>query len=358
MPPKLSIPPPPQDPLGIALVSGFYGPGAWTGWLCAVLTSWYTIVQKPDGENVHDVFLHVAYTNWAAIDLARQMLRLRAVDATARQAELSMYGELGAAITVTTWGGMHVFLQLWICLAQRKSTVFTLRLSFWRRWLILALGLLVPSLTLALFIHFETYGESESEHNISAFIPGLYFSGITEMYPIHVFKTVAAFAQMQFVFAVGALIYVTMWSGHLLVKGQTGLDLLGIVAYFGGVLWFLFSGQMYRLLSYWTFWLFPVFIVIVFGYHLAALLGSVVFVGMYVVKMFGSRGQSVQESCFFMPCAPQGISEWDQSFTVFCGLSMFVYEVGPACWRVSRTVGKRMRRLVMRGRRQASFYTA
>jgi hypothetical protein len=46
----------------------------------------------------------------------------------------------------------------------------------------------------------------------------------------------------------------------------------------------------------------------------------------YIVALITSRGTIMSKRCFFMPCAPQPISEWDQSFALFTGLAMFAYE--------------------------------
>jgi len=41
------------------------------------------------------------------------------------------------------------------------------------------------------------------------------------------------------------------------------------------------------------------------------------------------QGLNARSSCFIRPCAPHGIMEWDQAFSLLSGLALFAYEVGP-----------------------------
>ena len=38
---------------------------------------------------------------------------------------------------------------------------------------------------------------------------------------------------------------------------------------------------------------------------------------------------SLRKSCYFRPCAPQSIYEWDQAFAICVGLFILALEIGP-----------------------------
>lgn len=42
------------------------------------------------------------------------------------------------------------------------------------------------------------------------------------------------------------------------------------------------------------------------------------------------------EQCYFVPCAPQGIGEWDQAFSLIVALFLFLYEFGYDIVRIGR----------------------
>jgi hypothetical protein len=55
--------------------------------------------------------------------------------------------------------------------------------------------------------------------------------------------------------------------------------------------------------------------------HGATILGNGIFVPFHRAPL--------EKDIFFMPCAPQTLSDWDQAFAVFVGVVMGVYELGP-----------------------------
>jgi hypothetical protein len=56
----------PPDPLGIANVSGFYGPGSWAAWFLTGAASWLRIVRRDERNFDLNTWLFFAGTNWAA----------------------------------------------------------------------------------------------------------------------------------------------------------------------------------------------------------------------------------------------------------------------------------------------------
>ena len=45
---------------------------------------------------------------------------------------------------------------------------------------------------------------------------------------------------------------------------------------------------------------------------------------------------SLPEQCYLVPCAPQGIGEWDQAFSLVIALFLFLYEFGYDMVRIGR----------------------
>jgi hypothetical protein len=82
----------------------------------------------------------------------------------------------------------------------------------------------------------------------------------------------------------------------------------------------------------------------------------------YAFKGYLHMGSSVSESCFFMPCAPQSISDEDQMYALLAGIfCLFGFEVLPPLFKEIRKrykdrrsfvrgVEARMRELEMRRR--------
>jgi hypothetical protein len=99
-----------DDPLGIVQVSGFYGPGAWAAWSCAITSSWYIITRRSHEKAYTNLLLHVLYTNWAAIDVLRQE--------TSHQLSSEPFA---AAVVVTFWGLLHITAQRVYCFEAKTA---------------------------------------------------------------------------------------------------------------------------------------------------------------------------------------------------------------------------------------------
>jgi hypothetical protein len=58
---------------------------------------------------------------------------------------------------------------------------------------------------------------------------------------------------------------------------------------------------------------------------------SVSFGFLYILLFYtvASTAHVVSWGCYIIPCAPQSTSEWDQAFSLFFALFIFVYELGP-----------------------------
>lgn len=139
------------DPGRIDQVSGFYGPGAWASWVVVIIWSWLAIMN---GEMTlsHDSVAHLLYTNWAAVDLLRQLKG----DATSLNA-------LTAALIATYWGLVNHLAQYaqivgMVPKSVRKTspillaTVFTMALS----------SIALSACTIHLFIHEGMLGQFQT----------------------------------------------------------------------------------------------------------------------------------------------------------------------------------------------------
>jgi hypothetical protein len=84
----------------------------------------------------------------------------------------------------------------------------------------------------------------------------------------------------------------------------------------------------------WPFWLWlpfaPILLVIYFFFW-PFYAGTMILIASteYVFKVYLTRSRSPSQSCFFMPCAPQSITETDQAFALLAGIfSIVVPEFG------------------------------
>lgn len=120
-----------SDAANVAAVSGFYGPGAWAAWICSLTSTWYTLLLRPKLTGCSDLIVTLLYTNWAAVELLKQ------VNSENRS---ETYASLGAAMTITFWGWCHAVLQVSVCiLAVPRSSVTR------RRALFAISGVIVPT---------------------------------------------------------------------------------------------------------------------------------------------------------------------------------------------------------------------
>jgi hypothetical protein len=165
----------PPDPLGIAKVSGLYGPGGWAAWFLLGLASWLRILRKDDDWFDLNTWLFLLFTNWAAIDVFRGIHALRSVPGpmgteTMVAAAISKMGALGAALSIVFWGVFHVILQFaatWVMFRDEENQS--------KRFWTLLLGMVLPgaSLLTAGLLLYTLLGEV-----IISQLPTMYWDGI------------------------------------------------------------------------------------------------------------------------------------------------------------------------------------
>jgi hypothetical protein len=268
-----------QDTLGIGSVSGFYGTGAWAAWILALVSSWYAIIWCTAPKGSRDTLLHLLYTNWAAVDLFRQMGN-----------DEVMFAPLAAAATITFWGLLHADLQLLLVFIRvfipgyspcSKNTLF-----------FLLPGIAVPSIVLLLLVS-GIQGEDSDPAYVRVVVPK--FTDHKIIFAIWVWTfplgTVTAFLSFLYDHLEREMADVFLDDYPFKVALSAVLRVMP---------WLFFIHSPSSLLR---------FSIILFGTQ----------------SPWGSKG-----GCsVFKPCAPQGLGEWDQAFTLICALAICLYELGP-----------------------------
>ncbi|ORY14426.1 hypothetical protein BCR34DRAFT_646411 [Clohesyomyces aquaticus] len=359
------------DPLGIARVNGFYGPGTWASWQLAIATSWYNIFWNPNSRNVYDLIPYLLMTNWAAIDLIRQYTHRHETPGS------EAFGRIAAAFNLTSWGLANVVIQFTVCLiqsdiqsqaesrAQRTSAFRHVRTGAGRgrplKFIILGTGAFMPSAAITFIspslFKDGTFGDT---------LPALYWKDISS--PVHWFAL--ATASTLGVYCLTSLFFLCLahavhfyetfqtpylTSPHTLISRFEAMSMrtdraLKIGALCGCCATILFFNILLKSWRVWgdnwvlvivvwpvtMFWLWFCFCA-----HWVAIFSTPFLALIFASKAVLSGFKIVPGSCFMMPCAPQSISEWDQAFALFLGLVMFLYETGPAWRRVRRARWRR-----------------
>jgi hypothetical protein len=288
-----------NDPLGIAGVTSFYGPGTWGAWVLTVVASWIHMRKHEDAYLLHPIG-HMLYTNWAAIDIIRQLASQKNKNT----------GSVGAAFLVTYWGLCQTSLQLLYCMTKDRGSS---RPGTQRRYFALVLGLVLPSITGLYFLLrvFLASDVAKPYDEGSALVPALYHDGIKQSF--HQWNMVIAAY-----FMVNTAILLCLALGDSLrtrvLKGVWKVD------------------------ENWAFY--------------PALMGPLSMICLslstcsYIFKVISSGGGIMRKSCYFMPCSPQKISESDQSFALFVALALFSYEFGFMIMMSLRTKATRIGRRI------------
>jgi hypothetical protein len=295
-----------SDVIGMALVNSFYGPGTPVAWLLTILASLMHMQDKDNTHLVHPI-AHMLYTNWASIDLVHQLRYLEFPEPNAESTykSHSNLAAIAAALTVTFWGLCHTSSQLLYCLTIDMESSLHRVPGTERRYVAIMLGLMLPSMS-GIYLYWKLVSDFKimednpprEEASQRAALPALYFDGISESWQ----SVGIYFAALMMVWAGLALCYSgchILWSR--LKRGSWKLDderlfYLGVSGFLS--LYFLAPGIV-----------------------------------AYCFRIVVTGGTIVQKNCYFMPCAPQKISEWDQSFALFVTLLLFVYDFGSVIWK-------------------------
>jgi hypothetical protein len=324
----------PPDPIGFAQVSGFYGPGTWAGWFLTLCASWVRLVRNKPGFDLN-TWLYLLGMNWAAIDLVMHMHELSKLRSANADDWMKGCALIGAALTVVFWGSLHAACQTGISFALWGQGEL-------QGWLTLVAGLLLPaiSLTVALF----ALGLEGNTHEIADLVPALYYDSMIANGKggHHVSIAVALTSGAWCLLLCIILLLLFVWSVVLpestkanveaalnpiwsvwKERFQTGYFCSGFIIIYLTLITIAVTKQV-RL-----FWLFlpysPVLLVFcLFVWPFAGGFFILVISISYAFKAYVSRATSPSQSCFFMPCAPQSITETDQAFALLAGLFSFV----------------------------------
>ena len=176
-----------EDPLGIAQVSGFYGPGTWSAWYFTIMAAWIQLLVHPRKRLDPNSWFYILAMNWAAIDLIRQVHSLRAAQdrGDSLDARKRFMGPMAAPYVIVYWGSVHAIVQnvvaffatgLIIVMEHGTTDIDDLRIWFqvlFSRRLVLSMGLILPLAALSIVcfnppLHQDFPKEAESYQ----FFPG------------------------------------------------------------------------------------------------------------------------------------------------------------------------------------------
>lgn len=332
----------PPDPLGISAVSSFYGPGAWAGWFLTAVASYVRFLHKPLAKIDPNTWLFLLGTNWAAIDFFRNIHSLSG-PGTIEQKEKGA-GIIGASLSITFWGNMYALAQLGFVL----KTSINHDVFYIQRVITLLIGVVLPSAaqTMALFmIEATSYRDTRN-----MYLGDVSFDRIPFVYmdnefcgPIMELGLLSGWIILQF--SVIALLGITWRYGcsHSRIRAtmslvrqlRVRLKTLVIVYLAAGLAGVLPTTILIYNDTKKPIW---VWVLIIYGAPVIAPTELVVMVGLchgwiicfmltllfYTITLCETRFRSLSEGCFFMPCAPQSIMEWDQAYALVVGIVLLV----------------------------------
>jgi hypothetical protein len=332
----------PPDPLGIATVSGVYGPGTWAGWFLTLVAAWWRIFRASEEKLDPNTWAFLFGCNWAAVDILRS---IHSITTAATPAEArSKFGLYGAAFTVVFWGTLHGLCQFCLTLVA-----FQHRDGRDRRLRTLAIGMVLPVITL----------QSAGIHAIQGlnsdygFIPALYWyamgqstnalllllaswTPIIVVLPIWIYFL---FKDDSFAPALTAVIRTAATAVVVVIQNNTikSLFLRWVivsfpVAYVSAIA--ISVTNNWR----WVIGIIPFDLVLAPLMLVYTLITWIIILPfcciIYVFKGYFHLGSNISGSCFFMPCAPQSLRDSDQLYPLIFGLLSFVgFEVVPIVYK-------------------------
>lgn len=270
-----------QAPSGFSQISSFYGPGAWAAWVITMVASWIPIIHGDYAHNLHFVG-YALYTNWAAIDFIYQINRDLGDKSDSSATKQARLENTIASIAVMNVGTCQAVGQMlvYVYMVVFKSTPSK-----------------CPSLAQGMYL------------SVGAVLPlCMICSGPLSYNPS---------------------VYLENHLGELLLFGIICLSSLpaGVASYA------LHNISSPRSVFYHR----PMF-----GYYIYMVAFTVMAI---TLSIFSSnammeesreayfRGTQPAARCYFVPCAPQRIGEWDQAFSLLVALVLFLYEFGPGMVR-------------------------
>jgi len=348
----LQVTPEPPDPLGIANISGVYGPGTWAGWFLTICGSW---VHVSSSSNYNfNTWAYLLYANWASFDLIRHSRSFYLLGKAASADWEKEVGSIGAAISIVFWAGFHACAQV-ICYCGTKPKP---RGVIVQRIATLFIGILFPVISLCLVGRLCTNGTGPVPHDdehgnptIFDHIPALYYRGINGnlhswlLMPVQsgVFLIPAAIGGAIMVVAATSGFLLRTWepeaierigrfckaySSPLKTVAWTYVGSAFIVLYFLSLL----SARQHpnpRLptavfVIYSPPWGVMSLLILLATFPLTYFMAVPAMILIYTFQAYLLSSVPISQSCFFMPCSPHKISDWDQSCAFFVGICLFL----------------------------------
>jgi hypothetical protein len=240
-------------------MSGFYGPGAWAAWVITLIASWISLIQSDYGHNLHFIGYSL-YTNWAAVDLIRQISQAPRDHSHLKINQAHLEG-IVASSAVMSMGICQAVAQIALQLLRWESPGSDSKPFVRRRLLFLNFGLLIP--------------------------------------------------------------LCTTWWYILIVQGGIGSYLVEGSSLLGH---FIVACSVRNLVE--VDWAKKRSVVLIFISPLTLLPMLIMLDMLGVGQLLPSFTDDIRppSRCFIVPCAPQGIGEWDQAFSLFVALFLWVYE--------------------------------
>jgi hypothetical protein len=350
----LPVSPASPDPLGISNVSGMYGPGTWAGWYLTIVASWIRLFLAPKKRIDPNTWAFLLVTNWAAGDFILQTYRIRFLNSNGNGGKAIDHnmGPLGAAYTVLWVGVWHAGLQL----------AFAIGLSTRLKTSTLVVGLFLPLIALCFSVAiYPTWNR----------LPVLYYPGMQEA-SHRIYVGILFLTPMWVPLALFIWFYYlieealsTPRGGHtqsMATNIATCLKSIGVKSLpgFTPVLVFTFTlvvlaNIMARITKqlWWYFCAAPFdALMAVFIWPIVLTAGFAILCYAYIMNGYLQAGSKYKHSCFFMPCAPQSISDSDQAFPLMLGIILLLAcELAPQVWKIHLKQKKAREDLEAAGRR-------
>jgi hypothetical protein len=302
------------DLLGISQISGWYGPGAWTAFLCFTIASWIRASRDWTSRLETNTWMLLLATNCAAIDLTLRIAELKresmSDDEEVISKQLLSLGRLATGLMITYWGTLHATLQLGALVAVKSfrkqdhasSTALILRIST------IFIGVQFPAVVLCSFL--RLYSLEIDKQKMVLLLPALYVHGADE----------------------NKLSYLTI--------GVLGLAIVSaslLLLSWAFVSWFQRSNinmrrssrRMKTPLPTWLadlslvlFGMLPPFAVAATAmFAVQCILTELL---LYFIGLLSHPCQHWTGSCFFMPCTAHSVGDMDQAFGLVAGLIMLL----------------------------------
>lgn len=200
-----------------------------------------------------------------------------------------------------------------------------------RRCVILLAGSLIPALALANLLR-DIPGIAEKSNGLADILPALYWDGIGSNFHLNSLRSAGALGAFHATFSTLGLI------PCLLNRSETNANVpqssfveafivIAITALPISSFTFYYVSSNNTIMEDPNYWDSPMWIPVML-LHPLFLIATPVFAVIYLMMAVFSGFKIAGKSCFFMPCTPQSIAEWDQAFGLMVGLVMLGLEMG------------------------------